>query len=161
MPLTTHHILPLRRSRGHEGLQDLFLACLNGENLAGGWFTLFNDYGWGVFEFLQYVIDEPSYDRCSEESAVLADYPDLDLGHEKYGYYEERRAWLNEYYAMALMSLLVFPFFKALKSRANPLTAEEVLKIGVNEDFYFWKLDSARVVFAMGPPITILTPHTP
>lgn len=89
---------------------------------------------------------------------MLADYPDLDLNHKKYGYYEESWDFLDEYYVMALMSPPAFPLLEVLKNQTNLLTAEKVQKIGVNEVFYFWKLDSDGMVYVLGPPIISLIP---
>lgn len=89
---------------------------------------------------------------------MLEDYIDLNIKDNKYGYFEERRAYLNEHYAMVLMSPPSFPPLEPLKNRTKPLAAEDVLKTGVDEDFYFQKVDNAGMVCVLGLPITSPTP---
>lgn len=72
---------------------------------------------------------------------VMTDNPKLDPKQKKYGYYEEKQALLNEYFAIALLSPPSFPLLDTLKNWTDPLIDEKVLRVQVDEDFYFKKLD--------------------
>lgn len=48
------------------------------------------------------------------------------------------------------MSPPIFPLLEALKSHSDPLTIEEVLRVGVHEDPYFCHLYKAMVVCSLG-----------